>query len=224
VNRLLRWFGAGLLSLTAILSTGCGSSSNGRVRVMNASPDESALDFTVAGKAVGTGVAYGTASNYVSVSSGSQQVQIEAPGSTTPLISPMVSLPSGNSTLIAANFSSSLTAVVLTDDDTAPTSGNIKLRLLNVSPSLGTADVYVVAPGTNLSTVSPTVSSLAFERASSYLSLTAGTYEVFFTLPGSKFPSIDSSPLTFTASQIRTVAAINGQFGGLNTVELADLN
>jgi hypothetical protein len=223
VNRLLRWFSAGLLSLTAFLGTGCGSST-GRLRVMNASPDESTLNFTVGGKAVGTNVAYATATNYASVSSGSQQVQIEPPGATTPLISPSLSIPSGNSTLIAANFSSSLTAILLADDNSAPSSGNIKLRLLNLSPSLGTADIYVVAPGTNLNSVSATVSSLAFGGASNYLSLTAGTYEIFFTLPGSKFPSIDTAPLTFTASQIRSVAAINGQFGGLSFVELADLN
>jgi len=224
VHRISQGFGVALLFVTMILGAGCGSSNNGRVRVMNASPDESALDFTVASKAVGTSVAYGTATSYVSVSTGSQPIQIEPPGSTTPLLSSTVTLPSGNSTLIAADFSSSLTPVVLPDDNTAPSSGNVKIRVINVSPSLGTADVYVVTLGTNLTNVSPTVSNMPFEGASTYVSLTAGTYEIFFTLSGSKFPSIDSFPLTFTAGQIRTIAAVNSQFGGLTTVELADFN
>jgi len=89
VNRLLKLilFSTSLLSLGVILlSTGCGTSSKSRIRVMNASPDESNLDILVDGKSIATNVAYATATGYLSVSSGSRHLQIEPSGTTTPII------------------------------------------------------------------------------------------------------------------------------------------
>jgi hypothetical protein len=95
---------------------------------------------------------------------------------------------------------------------------------VNASPALGTADVYVLAPGSSLSSASATVSSLNFESASGYQSLSAGTYEVYLTQPGQKSAMIDSGPLTFTSQQIRTVVGLDGQSGGFETAVLSDLN
>jgi hypothetical protein len=114
--------------------------------------------------------------------------------------------------------------VVFTDNNAAPTSGNLNLRIINASPALGSADVYVVAPGTDLTTLSPTVTSLAVQSASGYTTLTPGTYEVYFTAPGQKFAFIDSGPQTWSAGQVRTVVGLDGQFGGYTSTVLADLN
>jgi hypothetical protein len=100
----------------------------------------------------------------------------------------------------------------------------MKPRIINASPGLGRADVYIVAPGTDLTTVSPTISSLAFEVASSYQLLAAGTYKVFFTLPGQKFAYIDSGSLSFSAGQVRTVLGLNGTSGGFTSAVLGDVN
>ena len=95
---------------------------------------------------------------------------------------------------------------------------------MNASPGLGTADVYVLAPGSSLSSASATVSNLNFKSASSYQSLTAGTYEVYLTQPGQISALIDSGPLTLTSQQIRTVVGLDGQSGGYTTAVLPDLN
>jgi hypothetical protein len=63
-----------------------------------------------------------------------------------------------------------------------------------------------------------------FESASSYQSLSAGTYEVYFTQPGQQSAVIDSGPLTFTSQQVRTVVCLDGQSGGFETAVLSDLN
>jgi hypothetical protein len=123
---------------------------------------------------------------------------------------------------MAANFSSSITGLVFTDDNTAPTSGNIKLRFINASPSLGPVDIYVVQPGTDLSSVSPTISSLSFQSASSYQTLTAGSYNVFFTAPGTKFAFISTGTLSLTSGQIRTLVTLNAQGGGFTSTTLTD--
>jgi hypothetical protein len=82
----------------------------------------------------------------------------------------------------------------------------------------------VVTAGTDISTVTPNFSSLAFPAASTYLALNAGTYEVYFTIPGSKFPYIDSGPISLASGQVRTVVGLDGATGGFTSVTLADLN
>jgi hypothetical protein len=89
-----------------------------------------------------------------------------------------------DTTILPFNFSSSPQSLVLTDDNSAPTSGDAKLRLINVSPSRGTADVYIVSPATDINTVSPTIRNFAFGSASAYQSLTAGNYEIIYAFAG----------------------------------------
>lgn len=213
-----------VLVVIALGSIGCGSSHT-RVRFVDASPDETSLSLLVDGKVVADSVSYSTASSYVSVTPGSRHLQVETPGSSTILIdqTPTFSA-STDTTVMAGSYSSSIAGLMFVDDNNAPTSGNMKLRIINASPGLGTADVYIVAPGTDLTTVSPTVSGLAFEVASTYQSLPAGSYEIFFTLPGQKFTYIDSGALSFSAGQVRTVLGLNGASGGFTSAVLADVN
>src|SRR5579864_6723533 len=156
--RSLVLFAAGFFSVALVFFTlGCGSSNNARIRLVNAIPDESSLDLLVDSKSVATGVGYGAASGYISVSSGSRHLQAEPTGSTTPIIDTTTNASSGSDlTLISLNFSNNPSNAVLTDDNSAPASGNFKLRIVNASPGTGTQDVYVVAPGTAITTVSPT--------------------------------------------------------------------
>jgi hypothetical protein len=81
----------------------------------------------------------------------------------------------------------------------------------------------VVTAGTDINTVSPTVSSLAFGSLSSYVSVAAGTYQVEFTLPGQKLAYIDTGVLNLSSGQIRTVAGMNTS-SGYTAAILADLN
>ena len=115
-------------------------------------------------------------------------------------------------------------AVVLADSSTTPSSGDISIRAINASSTLGTADVYIVNSSTDISTVNPTASSVAFTAATSYQTVAAGSYVVIFTQPGQKVPIISSSPLSFSAGQVRSVMGLDGQGGGFTTAVLADLN
>jgi hypothetical protein len=223
-NRMWMCFGAGLALLAlAGLMMGCGSSS-AKIRLVNATPDQSSLNLLVDSKSVAT-VSYGTASGYNSISTGSRHLQVEASGSSTPLIDTTQTVSSGtNLTLISLNFSFNVSSALLTDDNSAPSSGNFKLRIINASPGLSAQDVYVEAPNTNIISLSPTFSNLAFGAASSYSTLAPGSYEIYFTSPGQKFVNLDSGALSFTAGQIRTVVALNSQSGGFMSAVLADLN
>ena len=217
---------AGILTVgTVFLTTSCGSSSKAQVRLLNAAPLESGLDMLIAGKSVATGVAYGTASAYTSVSSGGPNLQIDPTGTTTALVNQTITVNAGAQyTVLATNSSSSVVASVLTDNNTTPASGQVEIRVINASAGLGPADVYVETPGTSISSVSPTVAGLAVGAATSYQALAAASYEVFFAPAGQKFVSIDSGSLTLSAGQIRTVVGLDGQSGGFTSAIISDLN
>jgi hypothetical protein len=199
-------------------TTGCGSGST-HARLMNAMSGISSIDMLLDNKSSVTGVTYGAASGYVTVNRGSHNLIVESTGS-SPLINQTASFPSGDSTVLATDSG----AVVLTDNNGAPSPGNIKMRVINASPTLGTADVYIVASGTSIAGLTPTFSNLAYQAASGYQSLAAGSYQVIFTLPGQQFAEITSSAQSFASGQIRTAVALDAQGGGFTTAVLSDLN
>ena len=217
---------AALVLGLVLVNAGCGSSnSNAQLRVMNASPGESSVNVTLNSTSITTGLGYGTATGYTGVSAGSPTLDFVPDGGTTTLISEAISLSSGSTyTVLADNYSTDIGLTMFTDNNTAPSAGNFNLRLINASPGLGTADVYVVSPGTNLDTVTPSVTGLAFAGASSYISLVAGNYEVYFTLTGQKLIYIDSGPQSWSAGQVRTVVGLNGESSGYTSTVLDDLN
>jgi uncharacterized protein DUF4397 len=217
---------AGILGIaTVLLVAGCGGGGKTRFQFMNAVPNESNLEVLVNSTSVANNVAYGTSTGYQSVNSGSQQVVIEPSGSSTALMTQSIDFASGtDTTLIAFNFSSNLSTLALTDDNSAPFSGDFKLRIVNVAPGLGPADVYIVAAGTDLNTVSPTLSNVAFGSASGYQSVAAGSYEVVLTLVGEKFPAVDTGSLTFSGGQVRTFVGLNSQSNGFTYTMLQDVN
>jgi hypothetical protein len=201
------------------VTTGCGSST-ARVRLMNAFVGQSSLDMLIGNKSAATGVVYGAASGYASTSSGSATLQIEDTGSNNVLVNQPINLsPKTDNTVLATGSGT----VVLTDNNTAPSSGNIEIRVINASFTLGTADVYIVPSGTAITPGSPTFASLAFQSASGYQSLPAGSYQVVFTQAGQPFAVISSNPLSFSAGQIRSVVGLDGQ-PGFTLAVLSDLN
>jgi hypothetical protein len=217
----------GLLTMAALLAaSGCGGGgSQGKLRMMNASPNESGLDLLVDGKSVASAISYGNISDYISVDSGSRHVQIEASGTTTILIDENVSITSGGeTTVMATNVAASISGLVLIDDVTAPATWDASLRVVNASPALGPVDVYVVAPGADLVASTPVVRNLAFNGATDYQTLTAGSFEVVMTAPGTPTPILDTGALNLTAGQNRTVVSMDGVSGGFTATVLSDLN
>jgi hypothetical protein len=210
----------------AAFTVGCGSSSSNaaKVRLVNANPDQSGLSLLVDTKSSASGVAYGAASSYIDVSAASHELQVVPANSTTPIIDKTLTFSSGsNVSLISANYSYNAMSIVLDDNNSAPPSGDFKLRIVNVSPGMGAQDVYVVTSGNDIGSANPVFTSLGFGSASSYVTLGAGAYDVVFTPPGSKFVNLTSS-YTLSAGQIRTVLALNNPTGSYEATILADVN
>lgn len=202
-----------------LFATGCGSSS-AHVRVLNAIPIQSNIDMMIDSKDVAAAIPYGSVSGYITVSSGSRHLQIEATGSSTPFVDQNISLSSGSydTVLDTANG-----ATVFTDSHATPSSGDISIRVINASTTLGAADVYVVTSGNAMGST-PTFSNVGVPSATGYTTLAAGSYIVYFTQPQTRNVVLATGTLTLSSGQVRTVVAMDGQTGGDATTVLADLN
>jgi Domain of unknown function (DUF4397) len=233
------------LAALSIFATSCGSSSQSQVRVVHAIPDAPPLDVDINGTKITTApLAFGgfqPASGYTKVSSGSVTIQAFDTGTTiNPIFGTngVTASLSGSSqyTIVLAGFltgtgTNALAALQITDNNSAPTSGNVEFRIIHASPSSpGTVDVFIVPPGTDITSpdVTPRISGLTYQQASNpYTSLAAGTYSVIVTTSGTKQPPIISQDFALpTPGMIRTLVLVDNPGGGNppSWLELVDLN
>ena len=197
------------------------------LRVVHASPDAPNVDVLVDNTAALTNVAYRAASTYLQVPSGSRNLKVRATGTTTVVIDQTATLNQGSAyTVIATGRVASIAPLVLTDDQTSPAAGNVRLRLVHASPAAGNVDIYVNAPTADITTATPTLANVAFRVASNYLEVPAGTYRVRITPAGTKTVAIDVNNVALTAGQVRTAVAVDAPGGGapLSAILLADKN
>lgn len=216
----------------ALLAVGCGSSTS-RYRFVQASTGvPTNVDLEVDGKNVQTSIGFGQSASYHSSSSGSHKFGVFAVGTTTnPYISSSVSLGSGDTTLLAENAFAAIALAPYKDDNTAPTTGNVKLRIIQAAPTVAASgqgvDVYVVPTGQGIAGTNPQVSNISYPNASNYLSLSAQSYDVVVTVRGTQ-NIINSLTGTYplTSGQIRTLVILDAPTGGgpYGLLELNDLN
>ena len=233
LNKTLVLSGMACLILgTVLFTTACGNDARARVRVVHASPDAPNVDVLLDNKVVLTNVAYQTASPYLTIKAGQHTAKINPTGSTSSVITAQATFAGRTDTTIlavgkvAGTGDQALTALVAVDDNTPPTSGNVKVRVIHASPSAGNVDIYVTAPAAVLTT--PTLGNVSYKTVSSYLSVPVGDYEIRVFPAGSPTtgtPVIDATA-TFTAGQIRTVVALDANSTGsaFTAIILPDLH
>ena len=237
ISRVVKILTLGIaLVSTGVFLNACGNG-HALTRFVAASPDAPNVDFLVDGANLASNLAFpSTNGSYVTVTSGNRNVEVRPTGTTTDLVnaSNVDFINHDQYTLFFTGLTNPTAPPTLgqtvnqvPDDNTPPTGGNIKLRFFHASPSGPVhVDVYVVAPGTPITNLSPNVGALAYQQASIYVSVSAATYEMIVTAAGSKTAVIDQTPPAFTAGQIRTFAVLDAPGGGtpLSLLELSDLN
>jgi hypothetical protein len=215
----------------AVFSASCGTD-HAQVRYVHASADTAGLDVAIEGKTVVTDLLFGTvspASGYLTVTAGSRRVEMRDTGTTNDQINSTVGFATGKAyTLIASGLQAqnNISAVLLTDDHSAPASGHVRLRIVHVAPGIlpappngpGPVNVYIVAPGTDITGLSPTIPNLAYTQASAYQEIAAGAVEVIVTKTTDQIP-IEDQTYNPAAGQNRTLVLLD-----TNLLELADLN
>ena len=123
---------------------------------------------------------------------------------------------------IYATGGSGATAIapfITTDTNSAPALGQVRVRVVHLAPSAGNVDVFVTAVGADLAAATPTLANVPV-RASAYLSVPAGTYQVRVvpagTAPASRSANvaINLASVALPANGARTIIAADNNVGG----------
>jgi uncharacterized protein DUF4397 len=208
-----------MLALAAGALTACGDNSGvtgqGRLRIVHLSPDGPPVDATLDGDTLLTNLAYLGSSDYLDLSEAGHTLQISAFETGATLIDTDVTIADATDyTLLAADSLRKIRPILLTDDNSPPPAGKIRVRAVQGAPSAPTGvDIYVTQPGTDLTNETPAATNVKFGAVSPYVDADAGTYEVRVTPTGSTEVLIDGT-LTLESGQVRTAIAVDAAAGG----------
>ncbi|MDR5830841.1 DUF4397 domain-containing protein [Caballeronia sp. LP006] len=195
-----------LAAVASILSA-CGGSddvgkelglTNPEVHFIHAIPSAPNVDFYDNGKVLQANLGYQTVTNFANIDTGQQNFSYAAVNTTTQLATDtsISNAAKGHEyTVIALPDAGFLPSIAVIDDpfDKGLLSNSARVRGFNASANAQTLDLYLVAPGTNIATVNPTMAGVGFKNAvpattQDSLYLNGGTYQLVATLPGSKTP------------------------------------
>jgi hypothetical protein len=193
----------------------------GRIRFVNAISGTTPVNVTVDAVPLGVSIAYAAAAPapptlYYPAYAGNRQFAVRRTADTSAhLIDAAVPVvANADHTVIGVGTATTATALVLTDNNTAPAAGNVKIRAVNAATAAGNVDVYVTAPGADITAIAPTFAGVAPRAASAYLERSAGAIQVRFTTAGTKTVVRDVALGTLAAGAIRTVVLLEAAAGG----------
>lgn len=130
-----------------------------------------------------TGVASGSASAYVGASTDTTSYFVSS--ASTALSSSgseSLSLTADTRyTIVAYERAGLIKYQLRTDDDDVPTSGYTSLRIVNAGSDAGALDVYVVEPGTDITSLSPNFANVQAGYSSSLSVFASGTKDIIVT-------------------------------------------
>ena len=226
-----------VLALGLFFSWGCGGSSSsapktGQLRVVNAVYDAFAAgqtyDVLADSVSLAASLAYNTPTGYGQVASGSHTIEVRNSGTSADLISNVINIAGGSSyTYVIGGAGVQPSPILLTDNSTAATSGNIQFRIINADAAFGAMDVFFVPNGTDLFTVTANDSGLGFGGTGGYHTVTAGTYAIYVTQAGTKTPQyLYSGAIDFKSGAVTTFVITgpgNAPGWPLSLIQLTDV-
>jgi hypothetical protein len=227
-----------LVAFAAFIAS-CGSSNSTQVRFVHAIRDAGPMDIDFNTTKIFTDISffgYQPSSGYTKVSSGSVTVEGVQTGTTTEVFSSTASLGSSQYTLVATGSAtgvngSAVNLLSISDNNTAPATGNVEFRVIDGSQTEGNVDVYILANPVNGGITPPaTISGLAYTQASGYITLPYNSngsgYTMYVTTAGTTNP-IFSQNLSSPTGSIRTLVLTDIYQGSTinpEAIELSDLN
>lgn len=187
-------------------------------RIIHNSPDAPAVDVVI-NDAFDTplleDLAFPDFTAYVDTAPDTYNVKVTAANTTTAVINADLTLAAGQRySIYAVNFLDAIEPVVLLDNNRRVAT-EARVRVVHGSPSAGEVDIYVTAPGADISGLDPALTAVPFKAESGYISLPGGTYQVQVTPTGSKDVALDSGPITIANGGIYTAVARDAAGGGL---------
>ena len=178
----------GLLLLSVLISgfVSCKTSAttdaplgNANLSVVNGSPNSPAINFYwTNNKFNSVPLVYGNTTGYRTLTSGLRDVQVKASLTNKLLATGKIQVKQDSSySLFIYEANNAVTTVIAEDDLSLPSAGNAKIKLVNLSAGLSSADLFVT-DGPELA------SSISFGSIGDDIELKAGTYNFDLRLHG----------------------------------------
>ena len=186
-QQYLKTVGLFLVSFLLLIFSSCKSTvstetdlGNSHILLVNGAASPSAITMYWTGNKLNTvPLVYGNTTGYCSLTSGTRDVQIKAGSTNTILATKTIHLIRDSSYTFFAYEANNTTTTVITEDDLSiPSFGNAKVRFVNMSPGLSSADLII-------SNGPPLALSVSFGTIGSYNELKANTYNFALRLHGS---------------------------------------
>jgi hypothetical protein len=205
-----------LASLTLLVAIcGCTTITEGYVRIVQVSSIAPLLRATVGGEVITAVSAFPSYTKYTPVAPGSALPVnfYNANANPTVILSTTVNVTTNSNTSIyVMNKGTGLQAIVYPETDSSPpAAGDFKLRVVQAASGEPALDVYVTAPGADLTKTKPVATNVTFTTIGKYMSFVAGTYQIRMTpvnTPGTVL--IDSGAAQFFEGQILSSIALDG--------------
>jgi len=169
------------------------------IRVVNLMPETAAIDVQVGGQPAFSAVAFQSLTGYQSYENTATSFSVNVTGSAASLISFSYNLAGEQPyTLVIYGTLTNPAASLLQEVASAPTNGNIQLSVINAAINQAAIDIYVTAPGVDITTVNPNFGSVGFHGTSLNLAFPPATYQVRITTQGTKTVIYDSGGTVLT--------------------------
>ncbi len=208
-------FASTLFVATIVLVSSCNKDetmndkSNANVLVTHASPNAPGVDLLVDNsKQNSTALTHPNNTGYLQVESGPHNIKVNVTGTSTTVIEADLTLAKDMSySVFAVDSVSKISALVLTDDLTAPAAGKAHVRFIHLSPNAPAVDIAVASSGTVV------FGNKAFKEYTAFTPLDAGTYNLDVRVAGTSTVALVLPAITLEAGKIYTVFA-KGFLGG----------
>lgn len=187
--------------------------STSKVLVTHASPDAPGVDILVDNTVAATNLTFPNSVGYAELTAGTRNIKVNVTGTSTTALQANLPLEANkNYSIFAVNTVSSIEAIVLEDNLTAPASGKAHVRFIHLSPD---------APAVDITTTSGAVvfGNYTFKQASAFTPLDAGTYDLQVRLAGTSTVVLDLPGIALAPGKIYTVFA-KGLVSGTGTQAL----
>lgn len=207
-----------MMLVALALLAGCGeptdplfsSTSQARVRFVNATSETAALNFAVNGQPAAQSIAFGAPSPCQPLSAGAAAFTASTVGSTAAFGAGLnQTLPaSGRFAVIATGSASDPQFLFLDNAVTPAVAGRARVRIINAVPGFTPVDVFITAPNAALGTA--LASNVGFNAATTFLDVPAGQSQIRFTAAGTQTVTFQGAPFNLTSGETTTVVVAPG--------------
>jgi hypothetical protein len=171
------------------------SGSTGRIRFVNLLADGQAVNARFDDQPFGRAIPFGGSSplwlpppgtaNYLAVAPGGHSIILTRSADPTIVVGLFtVHAEASEDRTVYATGIGGFTLRETIDDNTPPTPGTIRVRVVNFSSGAGPVDVFLTEQTTDLATATPVATNVIPGLSSSYFSVTPGTYRIRAVVAG----------------------------------------